>query len=222
MFSACTGLSLRQYFYRMDIATFASAFIDQLQQTSYLEWTAVGFSVVSVLLSSRNHVWLYPTGIVGTVIYIYLMATGGLYAESALNAYYLIMSIYGWVRWSNKHESGNAASISYNGIKDWLVTAGIVGLGWLVLYYTLSTYTDSTVPVWDAIVASTAWAGMWLLARHKIENWVLLNISNAIAIPLLISKGLAATAILTLILFIVAVVGYFNWRRMYRTQKQQA
>lgn len=218
----CAGLQLRQYFYRMDIAAFTSAFIDQLQQTSYLEWTAVTFSVASVLLSSKNHVWLYPTGIVGTVIYIYLMATGGLYAESALNAYYLIMSIYGWIRWNTQHESENAASISYNGAKDWIVTAGIAGVGWLILYYTLSAYTDSTVPMWDAIVASTAWAGMWLLAKHKIENWVLLNISNAIAIPLLITKGLAATAILTLILFIVAVIGYFNWRRMYLAQKQAA
>jgi nicotinamide mononucleotide transporter len=206
----------------MDIAAFSSAFIEQLQQTSYLEWIASGFGVVSVLLASKNHVWLYPTGIVSTALYIYLMASGGLYAESALNAYYLIMSIYGWVRWNNKHESENAASISYNGMKDWIVTAGIVGLGWLILYYTLSTQTDSTVPMWDAIVASTAWAGMWLLAKHKIENWVLLNISNAIAIPLLLSKGLAATAILTLILFIVAVIGYFNWRRMYLAQKQPA
>lgn len=206
----------------MDIATFAGAFIEQVRQTSYLEWLASGFSTISVLLANRNHVWLYPTGIAGIVLYIYLMAVGGLYAESALNVYYLVMSIYGWVRWHNKHESENAASISYNSTRDWVITISIVGFGWLILYYVLSRYTDSTVPMWDAIVASAAWAGMWLLAKHKIENWVLLNISNAIAIPLLIKKGFAVTSILTVILFIVAVVGYFNWRRMYLNQKQTA
>jgi nicotinamide mononucleotide transporter len=65
-------------------------------------------------------------------------------------------------------------------------------------------------------VSATACAGMWLLAKHKIENWILLNISNAIAIPLLVYKGIPLTACLTLFLFIVACFGYFNWRKQYR------
>jgi nicotinamide mononucleotide transporter len=72
------------------------------------------------------------------------------------------------------------------------------------------------VPVWDAWVSATAWAGMWLLAKRKVENWILLNISNIFAIPLLFYKQLPLFAGLTIILFIVAVFGYFDWRRKYK------
>ena len=76
----------------------------------------------------------------------------------------------------------------------------------------------STTPAWDAWVSVVAWAGTWLLARRKIENWVVLNVSNLFAIPLLIYKGLPMLAVLTIILFIVAVAGFFDWRRRYKLQ----
>ena len=73
-------------------------------------------------------------------------------------------------------------------------------------------------PAWDAWVSVVAWAGTWLLARRKIENWIVLNVSNFFAIPLLIYKGLPMLAVLTVILFIVAVAGFFDWRRRYKLQ----
>jgi nicotinamide mononucleotide transporter len=69
------------------------------------------------------------------------------------------------------------------------------------------------VPVWDAFVSATAWAGMWLLARRKVENWVFLNISNLFAVPLLFYKKLPMFAVLTVFLFVVACFGYFDWKR---------
>jgi len=93
-----------------------------------------------------------------------------------------------------------------------------VGVGFVVLYMVLMRFTDSTVPIWDAWVSATAWAGMWLLAKRKIENWVLLNISNAFAIPLLAYKGLHLYALLTLFLFIVALLGFFEWKRIISRQ----
>jgi nicotinamide mononucleotide transporter len=200
----------------MALHDFTTQFIQQLQQTTALEAVAVVFSMVSVVLANMNNVWLYPTGIVGTVIYVWIMAKVGLYAESLLNLYYLIMSIYGWVLWQKGKENDNPAAISHNNTKDWTITAAICIAGWAILYGILSNYTDSTVPALDAVVSATAWAGMWLLAKHKIENWVLLNISNAIAIPLYIYKGIPFTAFLTLFLFIVAIFGYFRWKKQYR------
>jgi nicotinamide mononucleotide transporter len=201
----------------MPITEFLQEFVNQLKLTSPLEATAVIFGMISVVLANRNHVGLYPTGIVSTAIFIYLMGkpSVGLYAEALLNVYYFVMSIYGWAIWYKGHESENARAITRNTRKDWATTAGIVVIGWCVLYYLLSTFTNSDVPVWDAIVSSTACAGMWLLAKHKLENWILLNISNAIAIPLLIHKHLPLTAFLTLFLFIVAVLGYIHWRKLY-------
>ncbi|MCB9063789.1 MAG: nicotinamide mononucleotide transporter [Chitinophagales bacterium] len=204
----------------MTIQEYTELFLGQMQETTFLEAVAVVFGVVSVVLANRNNMLLYPTGIISTALYVYIMMSVGLYAETLLNGYYLIMSVYGWLRWSNNKENMNATAITQNNAKDWMVTAGIVVGGYVLLYMVLRYYTDSTVPVLDAIVTSFAWAGMWLLAKHKIENWILLNISNAIAIPLLIYKGIPLTAVLTLILFVVAVFGYFRWRKLYCLQHE--
>lgn len=193
-------------------------FSDQLQQTGAEEYIAVLFGIASVLLANRNSMWLYPTGIISTALYLHIMMSVGLYAESLLNGYYLAMSLYGWLRWYRNREGGSAAAISYCDEKDWTITAAIVILGFSLLYYTLHRYTDSTVPIADAVVSSFAWAGMWLLARHKVENWILLNISNFIAVPLMVYKGLPLTALFTVVLFVVAVDGYLRWRKLYSLQ----
>jgi nicotinamide mononucleotide transporter len=86
-------------------------------------------------------------------------------------------------------------------------------LGGGAQYAILHFFTESTVPLWDAFVSATAWAGMWLLARRKLENWILLNISNLAAIPLLFIKNLPLTGLLTLFLFIVAIQGYYSWKK---------
>lgn len=204
----------------MTIQSLATQFTEQIQQTTVTEVIAVLFSIASVILANRNSVWLYPTGIISTSLYLYIMTAVGLYAEALLNGYYLVMSIYGWVRWSINKEGNNAAAISYCDMRDWIIAGAIVILGFTVLFVALSTYTDSDVSFADALVSAFAWAGMWLLAKHKIENWILLNISNAIAIPLLIYKGIPLTALLTVILFIVAVSGYLRWRKLYYLQQE--
>lgn len=202
----------------MNIQPYIDLFISQLQQTTTIEWLAVAFSVAEVLLARVNNIWLYPTGIVGTVLSISILITAGLYAESALNFYYVIMSVYGWVHWIRKRGTP-PVRISTASRNEWITTLVIVFLGWVVLYLLLKNFTPSTVPVWDAWVSSTAWAGMWLLARRKLENWVLLNISNIFAIPLLWHKQLVMFAVLTLILFVVAVFGFFDWLAIWRRER---
>lgn len=202
----------------MQLHELTTQFFTQLTQTSRLEYIAVFFGALSVVLANRNHVLLYPTGIISTATFIYIMAEAGLYAESALNIYYFIMSIYGWWLWNKNKGNENPKAISVNTQRAWVITCGIVVIGWAILYYTLKTFTDSDVPILDALVSATAWAGMWLLAKHKVENWILLNISNLIAIPLQIHKGIPFTALLTVFLFIVAIFGYFRWKKLYREQ----
>src|SRR5690606_34006119 len=99
------------------------------------------------------------------------------------------------------------------------ITALIVGLGFGLLYFILDRFTSSTVPVWDAWISATAWAGMWLLARRKIENWILLNVSNLFAIPLLFHKGLPLYGLLTVFLFIIAIFGYQEWLKILKQEK---
>ena len=189
----------------------------QAAETDTLQWIATVTGVGEVLLARVNNILLYPAGIISTVLTMYILYKFGLYADSLLNGYYMVMSIYGWWYWMNKRDRP-AVAISICSSRDWFIVGAIVGVGFAVLYILLKKLTHSTVPVWDAWVSATAWAGMWLLARRKVENWVLLNVSNIFAIPLLFYKQLPLFAVLTIILFVVAVFGYFDWMKKYKLQ----
>jgi nicotinamide mononucleotide transporter len=213
-FSNVSGLPLLP----MDTGHWINTLQEQIAITTPWEWIAVIAGITQVLLARVNNVWLYPAGIVSTTIYIYLMTSTGLYAESFLNLYYLIMSIYGWVHWLGK-KNEPALPVTHTNTREWMISGAIIIIGGLVMWQVLDRYTDSNVPIWDAWVSATAWAGMWLLAKRKIENWILLNLSNLFAIPLFIYKGLLLTSVLTLILFVVAIFGYIEWRKLYKQQQ---
>ena len=184
-----------------------------LQQTTWPEWFGVFFSVFQVLLARKNNSNNYLFGIAGVSLTLYVMITSKLYAEFILNLYYLVMSIYGWFYWKFGKRKTETV-ISETTKQEKLITAGIV-VGTLSLFwFFLTHFTDSDVPIWDSLVSAFAWAGMWLMARRKIENWILLNLSNIIAIPLLIHKDLYLYAVLTAFLFIVAISGYLEWRKI--------
>lgn len=194
---------------------------DILQQTTWQEWLGVFFSVFQVLLARKNNSNNYLFGIAGISLTLYVMIQSKLYAEFTLNLYYLVMSIYGWLYWKfGKRKSETTISETTNNEK--LITAGIVIGTFGVFYFFLTNFTDSDVPILDSLVSAFAWAGMWLMARRKIENWVLLNISNIIAIPLLVHKGLYLYAVLTAFLFIVAISGYLEWRKIIKTKSVAA
>lgn len=193
----------------------------EIRQTPLLEWIGVGFGVAQVLLARANKIWLYPCGIISVAVSIYIFYQAGLFAESGLNVYYLVMSFYGWWLWI-KRKGQPPLQVGWSTKREWLITAGIVVSGFVLLYLILAHFTSSTVPAWDAWVSATAWAGMWLLARRRIENWVLLNISNLFAIPLLFHKGLPLYGLLTIFLFIVAILGYLEWRKILKQQNQAA
>lgn len=202
-------------------------FVANVRTTGWLEWVAVATAVAQVLLARANRVSNYFFGVVSTALYIVIFAAGKLYAEATLNFYYLAMSIYGlwhwradWMKSAATTEAAcvnpapHAVPVTFSSARDWALTAiiatGAFGLGSFVL----GRFTNSPVPLWDAGVSALAWAGMWLLARRKVENWLWLNASNALALPLLFFRGLVLTSVLTGFLFVVAVAGFFAWRRM--------
>lgn len=197
-------------------------FIEQIQngflETSWLERLAVLFGIVQVLLSRKNKISNYFFGIIGICLTISVLYNAKLYAEILLHGYYLIMSVYGLWYWKFRNQSQQQIYITPCSKQDWSIVAGIVVGGYLLLFVFLTYFTDSDVPIMDAFVTSTAWAGMWLLAKRKIENWILLNISNFVAIPLLFYKELYLFAFLTIFLFIVAISGYIKWKKIMSTQ----
>jgi nicotinamide mononucleotide transporter len=194
-------------------------FHEQILKTSLIEWVAVGFGVSEVFLAKKNNIWLYPTGIISILLSMFLLLKVKLYAETLLSMYYLVMSIYGWILWKKRKAQKEVVVVSWCSRRQLSIALLISIVGFLVLYLALKHFTDSTVPVLDAFVSATAWAGMWLLAKRKIENWIFLNISNIVAIPLLLHKKLAMFSVLTTILFIVAIFGFFEWRKIYNKRK---
>lgn len=185
-----------------------------MKATSSIEWLAFLFGIVQVVLALKNKVVNFYAGIISVSFYIYVFYIYGLFAESLLNIYYLIVSITGLFLWQSK----NALPISKSNQSDYLkaLILGLISLG--ILYFVLTKFTSSNVPFLDAFVTSSAWVGTWLLIKRKLENWIVLNISNLVAIPLQFYKGLELTSLLTCIYFIIAIQGYFTWQKLMKVE----
>jgi nicotinamide mononucleotide transporter len=192
----------------------------QILETGILQWISVLLGVTEVLLARQNKVWLYPTGIAATLIAVYILFGAGLYAESLLNGYYIVMSVYGWWYWIKKKGQPEVKITTCNK-QEWITVICISIGGFFLLAVVLHNFTPSTVPLADAWVSATAWTGMWLLAKRKLENWIFLNVSNLFAIPLLFYKALPLYALLTIFLFGVAISGYIKWRRILKKEQRQ-
>jgi nicotinamide mononucleotide transporter len=188
-----------------------------VDSTTTLEWIAVVTALLQVLLAVLNRKLNFLFGAISVGIYIYLFSTGGLYADAALNLYYLAVSIYGYWAWSAT--AGAIGHVSWCARSEFITAIAICIGSFLISYLTLTTFTNSTVAIQDSAVAAFAWAGTWLLSKRKIENWLWLNVSNAVAIPLLYHKGFAVSAVLTCILFIIAIFGFVSWQNRFRKQQ---
>lgn len=176
-----------------------------------LQWLGTSFGIAQVLLARKNNINNYLFGIVSILIGMWVLYYSKLYADILLSFYYLAMSVYGWFYWKFGKQK-EETPISYATSNEHLKAIGIVISCFAIMAYWLSNHTNSDVPYWDACTTAFAWAGMWLMARRKMENWIYLNISNIITIPLLFYKDLYIYAGLTIFLFIVGTSGYFKWR----------
>ncbi|UBM60107.1 nicotinamide riboside transporter PnuC [Marinilongibacter aquaticus] len=190
---------------------------DFFMDFTVLQWLGTGFGVVQVLLARKNNVNNYLFGIVGILIGIWVLYHSKLYADILLHLYYLIMSIYGWIYWKFGKEK-KEAPIAYSTKTEHFQAMGIVLGCFVLMAYWLGQHTNSDVPYWDALVSAFAWAGMWLMAKRKMENWIYLNISNIISIPLLVYKELYIYAGLTVFLFAVGTSGYLKWRKIVKNE----
>lgn len=199
----------------MSLHEWQELLVKQFLHIDALQWAILIFGVLEVLLAKANNTLLYPAGIIATTLAVYSLFTAQLYAESLLHLYYVIMSVYGWWHWAYE-KNATPVTVKFADKNESIVSLIIIFGGWGILYFALVTFTPSTVPMWDAWVSSTAWAGTWLLARRKVENWILLNVSNAFAVPLLFYKELPLFAVLTIFLFLVACFGYFDWIKLAR------
>lgn len=184
-------------------------FIDMI-----LEITAVVFGIISVLLAKKNNILVYPTGLVSTIIYTYLLLKYTLLGDMLINVYYTIMSIYGWYLWTRKKESSDEYPISETTSKERkkAFTIFLFTMLFVVLVYVFFNKFDSWTSYVDTFTTGIFFVGMWLMAKRKVENWIMWIIGDFISIPLYFYKGLWFTTFQFIIFTFIAYLGYKEWK----------
>jgi nicotinamide mononucleotide transporter len=191
-------------------------FSQELPYIRWQEWLSTVMQIASVWYARQNNILVYPTGIMGVLLasWVYfIVADPPLYADGSLNIYYFFMSVYGWYVWSKKNmDDSKSHPISYCNKRELTVGFFLFLTSWFILYQLLILWTNSDVPMLDALVSSTAVTAMWWMAKRKIENWIAWIISNIIAIPLNFYKGFIIFTIMYFIFLVLAVLGYKKWK----------
>lgn len=206
-------------------------FLDQLfyQYSQYsntdisLEIIAVFFGFLSVWFSKNNNILVFPTGMINTSIFVYLLLKWSLLGDMIINAYYFVMSIYGWYFWL-KGTNNTVSPISKVSDKDIriVVLLFISSSVFVSLVYTFFDKWETIVSYIDILTTAIFFAAMWLMAKRKVESWIFWIVGNIISIPLYLHKGLAFTSIQYFIFTVIAIAGYIKWKELYNKQIQTA
>lgn len=196
-----------------------SQLYSNILDTTWLEALAVIFGILSVWFARKENIWVYPTGIINVLIYVYLCYFAGLYADMAINAFYFVMSVFGWYNWSRRTQTNDHVPISGLNLKQWAFYIALIAVAFGVIYFVLSNYTDSTVPKFDSFTTALFIAAMWLMAIKKIENWLLWILGDILVIPMFAIKGLAFTSVQYIVFLVLAIMGYIEWRKRLLTAR---
>ena len=188
-----------------------------------LEIIAVVFGLLSVWYSKNNNILVFPTGMISTAIFIYLLYKWVLLGDMMINAYYFLMSIYGWFIWTRK-ENNTITPISRVTNNEKKIGI-IIFLFSLVFVYLIYVYFDKwgTITSYvDNVTTAIFFVGMWLMAKRKVENWIFWIIADIISIPLYFYKGLTFTSLQYLIFTFIAIAGYYSWKKILNKSLQTA
>ena len=188
-----------------------------------LEIIAVVFGLLSVWYSKNNNILVFPTGMISTTIFIYLLYKWVLLGDMMINAYYFVMSIYGWFIWTRK-ENNTVTPITRMNSNEKKIGV-LIFLSSLMFVYLVYVYFDKwgTITSYiDNLTTAIFFVGMWLMAKRKIENWIFWIIADIISIPLYFYKGLTFTSLQYLIFTFIAIAGYYSWKNILNKSQQTA
>ena len=200
-----------------------------------LEIIGVIFGFLSVWYAKKGNIWVYPTGIISTVLFVYLLWHYVLWGDMLINAYYTAMSVYGWVLWA-KNAQNNVITISVTTRRDWQICAllGLFSLSFVTIVYYLKPYIKNNFSMQgislgfhnflpteyvDVFTTSIFLIGMWLMAKRKIENWLFWILGDLISVPLYFKKGMLFTSFQYLLFTIIAIMGYIEWKKHLRNER---
>lgn len=200
-----------------------------------LEASGAVFGTLSVYFSIKKNIWVYPTGIISTLIYVYILFNFGLLGDCLINVYYTIMSVYGWILWSKNSKDHVHVDVTWATRKEWIYGAilFVLSLIFVTFIYYCKPYIDNMEGTslglyhldwanWlDIFTTSIFLVGMWFMAKQRIENWIFWIIGDLICIPMMIFKGLGITSVQYLVFTIMAILGYLNWKKSFKEKKVQ-
>jgi nicotinamide mononucleotide transporter len=188
-----------------------------------LEIIAVLSGIASVWFAKKEKIWVYPTGIISTIIYVYICYQFTLYGDLIINVYYTLMSIYGWYMWTRLVQ-GTPIEITPSSKSDTLKGLGIflsTALFVIIVYLYFDRF-DRITDYFDTFTTGIFFAAMWLMANKKIEHWILWIGGNIISIPLYFIKGLGFSGIQFTVFLILAILGYIEWKKHLNNNPQTA
>jgi len=196
-----------------------------LVQTTWIEAIAVISGIVSVWYSRKENILVFPTGLLNTIIYIYLSLKGHLLGEASVNLYYTIMSLYGWYLWTRKNQTNQELILQIRNsntkerIQQFLFFAGVYAIIYFSLVYLKKSFAPEAIPWADALASASAYTAMWLMAKKKVESWFWWVVTNIASIPLYFIKGYTFTSVQFIVLLILAIAGWIEWSRKANNAK---
>ncbi len=182
---------------------------------NWIETTAAALGLIGIFLQIKQNHWYWLTSIVMVLMYVVVFYKSGFYADMSFQFYYLIVSLYGWIYWFKSRGVRKIESIKTFKLnsKQWIVSILISVLFFFIIYFGLTTFTNSQVAAGDAFTTALSITATWLLARKILENWLFWIVVDAVSTGLYIYKGLYPSAILFFVLTLLAIVGYFKWKK---------
>jgi nicotinamide mononucleotide transporter len=198
-------------------------FVSDIQHTTLLEYIAVCFGIASVWYSRKENILVYPIGLANTIPYVFISIKGSLFGEASVNFYYTVMSIYGWILWAKKdQQQRHIVLITWSGKKEWLQELLFFAVFYIAIFgaltYLKKDFAHGAIPWVDAFASATAFTGMWLMARKKVESWYWWIATNVASIPLYFVKHYVFTSVYYLILLIMAFSGLYEWAKKANRQ----
>lgn len=201
--------------------SFFEVLLQNILDSTWLEIIAAFFGLVSVWYAKKANILVYPTGIVSVLLYVYICFYAQLYADMGINAFYFLMSVYGWIMWKLKTSEKMERQVSFmNKNNYWVSVLFFFGSFVLILFLLKyfngddEAYWASNIPYIDTFTTAIFVLGMWLMALKKVENWIFWIIGDVISVPLYFYKDLVFTSLQFFIFLILAVMGYIEWRKL--------
>jgi len=199
-------------------------FITDMQHTRWFEYLAVFAGIASVWYSRAENILVYPVGLINTIIYIYISFEGHLLGEATVNLYYTIMSISGWYMWTRKDQRKETLlHVTYSNKKDWVQQIAFFAFFYISIFaaltYFKTAFFDGVIPWADAFASATAFTGMWLMTKKKVESWYWWIATNIASVPLYFVKHLVFTSVYYVALLVMAVFGLFEWMKKAKLNK---